>query len=99
MRCATTVNRLQLELSDKNDEMKLLRKAIETLEGGYTNANALLEDPEGMNTLFGTRMLTKDHKQFLTNDEIDKWQQSFHALEEDRLSTMNDFHEKLKTLL
>lgn len=99
MRCVSTVNKLQLELSDTKDEMKLLRKAIETLEGGYINANALLEDSEGMNTLFGTNMSTKDYKQFLTNDEIGKWQQSLNALEEDRLSMMNDFHEKLKTLL
>ncbi len=97
MRCVSTVNKLQLELSDTKDEMKLLRKAIETLEGGYTNANALLGD-EGMNTMFGTKMSTKDHKQFLTSDEIGKWQQSLDALEEDRVSTMNDFHEKLKTL-
>lgn len=99
MRCASTVNKLQLELSDTKEEMKLLRKAIETLEGGYANANALLEDSEGMNTMFGTKMSTKDHKQFLTNDAIVKWQQSLNALEEERLSTMKDFHEKLKTLL
>ena len=90
MRCASTVNKLQLELSNTKDEMKLLRKAIETLEGGYTNT-------DGMNPVLGSRTI-KDHEQFLTKDEIDTWQQSLNALEEDRLSAMNDFNEKLKSL-
>ena len=90
MRCASTVNKLQLELSNTKDEMKLLRKAIETLEGGYTNT-------DGMNPVLASRTI-KDHEQFLTKDEIDAWQQSLNALEEDRLSALNDFNEKLKSL-
>jgi len=86
MRCASTVNKLQLELSDSKDEMKLLRKAIETLEGRYTNANI-----EGMKTIFGSSLT--EHKQFLTSDELLKWKQWLNALEEERLSTMNDFNE------
>ena len=35
----------------------------------------------------------------LTSNELDKWQQLLKTLEEDRLSTMNDFNEKLKSLL
>ncbi|KAL7497035.1 hypothetical protein ACHAWT_005352 [Skeletonema menzelii] len=91
MRCASTVNKLQLELSNTKDEMKLLRKAIETLEGGNTQ----LADSEDI--IFGSRTI-KDHKQLLKSDEIDAWQQSLNALEEDRLSAMNDFNEKLKSL-
>ena len=90
MRCASTVNKLQLELSNTKDEMKLLRKAIETLEGGYTNT-------DGMDPVIGSRTI-KDNEQFLTKDEIDAWQQSLNALEEDRLSALNDFNEKLKSL-
>jgi len=92
MRCASTVNKLQLELSNSKDEMKLLRKAIETLEGRYTNANI-----EGMKTIFGSSLT--EHKQFLTSDELLKWKQWLNALEEERLSTMNDFNEKMKSLL
>ena len=98
IRCASTVHKLQLELSNTKDEMKLLRKAIETLEGGYQNSNILMKDLEGMNTILGSRTI-KDHKQFLTSNELDKWQQLLKTLEEDRLSTMIDFNEKLKSLL
>eukprot|EP00985_Skeletonema_marinoi_P008420 scaffold3804_cov159-Skeletonema_marinoi.AAC.3 len=92
MKCASTVNKLQLELSDAKDEMKLLRKAIETLEGRYTNANI-----EGMKTIFGSSLT--EHKQFLTSDELLKWKHWLNALEKERLSTMNDFNEKMKSLL
>lgn len=92
MRCASTLNKLQLELSSTKDEMKLLRKAIETLEGGHTQ----LADSE--DTIFGSSRAVKDHKQFLKSDELDAWKQSLKALEEDSLSAMSDFNEKLKSL-
>jgi hypothetical protein len=98
LRCASTLNKLQLELSNAKDEMKLLRKAIETLEGGYQNTNMLMKDLEGINTIVGSRTI-KDHTQFLTSNELKKWQQLLNKLEEEKLSTMNDFNEKLKSLL
>jgi chromosome segregation ATPase len=98
MRCVSTINKLQLELSNTKDEMKLLRKAMETLEGGYQDINVGEEDVEGMITIVGSRTI-KDHKQFLTSNEMDRWQQSLNTLEEEKLMMMNDFNEKLKSLL
>ena len=82
MRCASTVNKLQLELSNAKDEMKLLRKAIETLEGGYPNPNLTLEDSN----------------QLLTSDDLQKWQKLLDTLEEDKMQEMNEFNIKLKSL-
>jgi len=98
MRCVSTINKLQLELSNTKDEMKLLRKAMETLEGGYQDTNVGEKDVEGMITIVGSRTI-KDHKQFLTSNEMDRWQQSLNTLEEEKLMMMNDFNEKLKSLL
>lgn len=99
MRCKSTVDKLEMELYITMDELKILRKAMESVEGGSQNMKLLLKDLEGMKGTTGSRTAIEDHKQFLVIKELDKWQQLVNELEEEMLLTMNDYNDKLKSLL
>ena len=103
MKCASTVHKLQMELSDTKDEIKLLTKAMETLEVGNqkNHPEVIMKDHlEGMKgILLGSMTIEEGHKQVLTSKELEDWQQLLRTLEEDRMSKMNDFNDKLKSLL
>ena len=86
MQCASALNKLQIELSDTRDEVKLLRKAMETIEVGDQNQDVIMK-----HGIIGS-MTIEDHK------ELGDKQQILNKLEEERVSHMNDFNDKLTSL-
>jgi hypothetical protein len=83
MQCASALNKLQIELSDTRDEVKLLRKAMEAIEVGNQNN----QDVKVKQGIIGS----------MTIEDQDK-QQIFNTLEEERVSHKKDFTDKLTSL-
>lgn len=85
MQCASALNKLQIELSDTRDEVKLLRKAMETIEVGNQNQDVITKQG-----IIGS--LT------IEDQELGDKQQILNTLEEERVSHMKDFNDKLTSL-
>lgn len=86
MQCASALNKLQIELSDTRDEVKLLRKAMETIEVGNQNQDVIMKQG-----IIGS--LT------IEDQELGDKQQILNTLEEERVSRMKDFNDKLTSLI
>ena len=85
MQCASALNKLQIELSDTRDEVKLLRKAMEAIEVGNQNQDVITKQG-----IIGS--LT------IEDQELGDKQQILNTLEEERVSRMKDFNDKLTSL-
>lgn len=85
MQCASALNKLQIKLSDTRDEVKLLRKAMESIEVGNQHQDVITNQG-----IIGS--LT------IEDQELGDKQQILNTLEEERVSRMKDFNDKLTSL-